>query len=140
MKKLFFNTKTITAVIFCFLLKPDVSGQEKAIRPQPGALHFDVIIGLSGENAALTASRIKKRISSPSSGLAYKGFCENQKCVVLEASADKYLGRDNVVNFLKTEFKNEILGYKDYTVEEFYKTCRFSTPDETKYFKNNYGQ
>lgn len=100
---------------------------------------FDVIIGISAANGEATAHEIKLLLSD-SAHLSFQGYCANQQCVILRASAASFSSAQAVSDYLKNLYPDRVLGYKDYSVSEFFKQCTFPDPAEYQYFKQTYGK
>lgn len=99
---------------------------------------FDVIVGVGAKNETGFAGAVQKFIASGNTGLTYLGHCNTQHCIILSASASNFNSADAVISLLRQQFGARILGYKDYTVQEFYKKCGFKNESEYQYFKKTY--
>jgi hypothetical protein len=102
--------------------------------------HYHVIVSISAMGEESTVKAIKKLSADPSGGLSFLAYCNNQKCVILTASRDFYYDAGQVLNFLISTVGKNILGIKNYSLEDFYKICSFENESESNYFKTTYGK
>jgi hypothetical protein len=100
---------------------------------------FEIIIGISAHNGETTAKDMKLKLKD-SPVLTFRGYCENQQCILLTAQRAEFASPQAVADYLKTIYADGVLGFKDYPVSEFYRQCSFPDEAEYQYFKQTYGR
>jgi hypothetical protein len=129
----------ITVTILLIFSAQFLFSQQQKQGTAPGIkLSFDVIVGVGARNETGFVKAVQKYIAGSNTGLTYLGHCNSQHCIILSASAGNFNSADAVVALLRQQFGQRILGYKDYTVQEFYKKCGFTNEGEYQYFKKTY--
>lgn len=123
-------------VLMSFLMSMGVAYGQVASRPTG---NFDIIVGISAHNGETTAKEIRFLLKD-SSSLVFRGYCQNQECIILTAEKASFDTPQQVVEQLRAIYGDLILGYKDYAVAEFYSKCSFPEETEYQYFKATYGK
>lgn len=124
--------KRIFYIILSFWASYSVAQEQAVVK------YFDIIIGISATSEEETYKAIKTLATEGDNGLNYLGYCTNQKCLILRARFNRYKDKDAVVLFLKQKAGDTVLGYKDYSIKEFYRQCDFDKESEYQYLKSNY--